>query len=132
MKLIRRPKITLERFELALEQSNLSEIEQEIIDYIRYVGTFTQPQIVKSLNLKSKPPALSILCQSCRKIGELIPDHFEAVRNWSEKVSAEGVRWDGDLLCSSTFNVDGIRLSPEFMTAQFHHFAVHPEFFNGL
>ena len=128
----KRPKIPLQEFESAISSSNLIDIEQDIIEYIRFVGVFTQPQIVNSLKLNSKPPALSILCQACRKIGSQIPEHFENVRIWSENASPDGVRWDGDLICSSTYNIDGIRLSPEFRTTQFHNFAVHQEFFTGL
>tara|TARA_Y100001968_G_C19329598_1_gene703582 strand:+ start:797 stop:1195 length:399 start_codon:yes stop_codon:yes gene_type:complete len=127
-----RPKISKYIFENAIKKANLTDIEEEIIEYIRYIGTFTQPQIVKALNLKARPPLLSILCEICRKIGNEIPEHFAEVRLWSESVSPDGVRWDGDLICSSTFNIDGLRLAPEFQTTQFHLFAVHPEFFTGL
>tara|TARA_Y100001968_G_scaffold314717_1_gene340442 strand:+ start:947 stop:1297 length:351 start_codon:yes stop_codon:yes gene_type:complete len=112
--------------------AELTEIEFEIIEYIRFVGTFTQPSLVQSLKLSSKPPALSILCESCRKIGLLIPNHFIKVREWSKEVSLDDVRWDGDLICSTTFNIDGIRLTPESGTTQYHNFAVHPELFKGL
>ena len=132
MKKLERPKISKELLEEAIAEASLSDNEEEIIEYIRYIGAFTQPQIVKSLNLNSRPPLLSVLCQICRKIGTQIPEHFQNVRVWSEKVSIDGVRWDGDLICSSTFNIDGMRLAPEFKTTQFHLFAVHPEFFTGL
>tara|TARA_Y100001968_G_scaffold270951_1_gene262336 strand:- start:293 stop:691 length:399 start_codon:yes stop_codon:yes gene_type:complete len=127
-----RPKISSESFDKAISMASLTDVEIEIIEYIRFVGTFTQPIVVKALKISSRPPVLSILCESCRKIGSQIPEHFSRVRDWSEIVSVDGVRWDGDLICSSTFNIDGLRLSPEFMTTQFHNFAVHPEFFNGL
>ncbi len=129
---MKRPRITSDILDDAISKAFLSELEKDIIEYIRFVGTFTQPIIVKALNISSKPPVLSILCESCRKIGNEIPDHFNKVREWSEVISVDGVRWDGDLICSTTFNIDGLRLSPEFHTTQFHNFAVHPEFFNGL
>ena len=127
-----RPRINVEEFDSAMNLAELTEIEFEIIEYIRFVGTFTQPSLVQSLKLSSKPPALSILCESCRKIGLLIPNHFIKVREWSKEVSLDGVRWDGDLICSTTFNIDGIRLTPESGTTQYHNFAVHPELFKGL
>tara|TARA_Y100001968_G_C19351738_1_gene715014 strand:- start:173 stop:571 length:399 start_codon:yes stop_codon:yes gene_type:complete len=129
---IKRPKITAEKLENAIELANLSEKELDIIEFIRYIGTFDQTIVVKALNLESKPPALSILCDACRKIGNKVPDHFQEVRKWSESISLHGVRWDGDLICSTTFNIDGIRLTPECGTTQYHQFCVHPEFFNGL
>ena len=129
---IDRPKISSESLDNAISMASLTDVEADIIEYIRFVGTFTQPIVVKALKISSRPPVLSILCESCRKIGSQIPEHFLKVRDWSEMVSVDGVRWDGDLICSSTFNIDGLRLSPEFMTTQFHNFAVHPEFFTGL
>ena len=132
MKAIERPKIELSSFEMAIEKATLTSLEMDIIEYIRFVGTFNQPMVTKALNVSSRPPILSVLADSCRKIGAHIPEHLEAVRRWSAAVSVDGVRWDGDLICSSTFNIDGIRLSPEFKTTQFHNFAVHQEFFTGL
>ena len=61
-----------------------------------------------------------------------MPDHFLAVRTWSEAISEHGVRWDGDLICSTALNIDGIRLTPESGTTQYHTFAVHKELFRGL
>ena len=127
-----RPKISADEFEKALEIAGLSESEQELIEYIRYVGVFTQPSLVKDLRLKSKPPVLSILCEVCRKIGKHIPNHFEAVREWSKSISEHGVRWDGELLCSPVWNIDGEPLTPEARTAPYDTFAVHKEFFKGL
>ena len=132
MALIARPKISSQSLDNAISMALLTEIEMDIIEYIRFIGTFNQPIVVQALKISSRPPMLSILCESCRKIGNQIPDHFSRVRDWSERVSVDGVRWDGDLICSSTFNIDGIRLAPEFNTTQFHNFAVHPEFFTGL
>ena len=128
----KRPIINVEEFECSINSAELSEIELEIIEFIRFVGTFTQPILVQSLKLNSKPPPLSILCEACRKIGLYMPIHFEKVRVWSKEVSVDGVRWDGDLICSTTFNIDGKRLTPEEGTTQFHNFAVHPELFIGF
>ena len=110
----------------------MSENEKELIDYIRYAGTFTQVSLMQSLRLKAKPPALSTLCYVCRKIGEHMPEHFASVREWSREVSEDGVRWDGDLICSAAWTIDGVRLAPEFGTAQYHTFVVHKELFQGL
>ena len=132
MESIQRPKISLSTFEHAIDKADLTSLELDIIEYIRFVGTFNQPMVTRALNISSKPPIISILSDSCRKIGEHVPTHFEAVRSWSARVSVDGVRWDGDLICSCTFNIDGIRLCPEFETTQFHNFAVHQEFFTGL
>ena len=106
--------------------------EKELIDYIRYIGVFNQVSLTQSLRLTNKPPVLSILCEICRKIGNHMPDHFSAVREWSEKASEDGVRWDGDLVCSTAWNIDGERLTPELGTTQFHTFVVHKELFKGL
>tara|TARA_Y100001968_G_scaffold143210_1_gene130843 strand:- start:991 stop:1392 length:402 start_codon:yes stop_codon:yes gene_type:complete len=132
MDILSRPKISLDEFEEALRIADLSESEQELIEYIRYVGVFTQPSLVRDLRLNPKPPVLSVLCEVCRKIGKHIPNHFEAVRHWSKLVSENGVRWDGDLLCSSALNIDGQFLTPEAGTAPYDTFAVHKEFFQGL
>ena len=111
MSVIKRPIINTVEFEEALEMANLKDIERQIISYIRFIGIFNQPMLTQALRISSKPPVLSILCESCRKIGENMPYHFEKVRKWSEAVSTSNVRWDGDLICSSTFNTErfGIR-----------------------
>ena len=127
-----RPITPLDEFEIAYQKAGLSESEKEIIDFIRYVGTFTQVSLTQSLRLKRQPPALSILCEICRKLGNQMPEHFLAVREWSEKISEEGVRWDGDLICSTAWNIDGERLTPESGTTQYHTFVVHKELFQGL
>ncbi len=132
MESISRPITNLEEFENALKKADLEDVDRELIDYIRFIGTFTQPILTKDLNIKAKPPILSRLCEACRKIGEYMPEHFELVREWSKQVSNEGVRWDGDLICSSAFNIDGERLAPEAKTALFHNFAVHRELFKGF
>ena len=127
-----RPKTPLEDFEKALENAGLNQNEKELIDYIRYVGTFTQVSLTQSLKLKTRPPALSVLCEICRKLGKHMPKHFAAVREWSQEVSEDGVRWDGDLVCSTAWNIDGERLTPESGTTQYHTFVVHKELFQGL
>ena len=132
MKSSLRPKTPLEEFEKALVKAELSESDYELVEYIRYIGVFTQPSLVKDLRLKTKPPVLSILCEVCRKIGKHIPNHFEAVREWSKSVSEYGVRWDGDLVCSTVWNVDGQPLTPDAGTAPYDTFAVHKELFQGL
>ena len=72
------------------------------------------------------------MCDVCRKIGTLMPVHFSCVREWSEAVSKDGVRWDGNLICSTAWNSDGEKLTPESGTAQYHTFVVHKELFKGL
>ena len=62
-------------FEKAFEIANLTKSEKELIEYIRYIGTFNQVSLTTELRLKSKPPVLSVLCEICRKIGDHIPDH---------------------------------------------------------
>ncbi len=132
LEIIPRPVTPLKEFQEAYDMALLSQNEKELIDYIRYVGTFNQVSLVQSLRLKSKPPVLTILCGVCRKIGEHIPEHFAKVREWSKEVSEDGVRWDGDLICSAAWTIDGIRIAPESGTAQYHMFVVHRELFQGL
>ncbi|WP_269623387.1 hypothetical protein [Prochlorococcus marinus] len=132
MKIIQRPITPLEEFEKALELAELSESDKELIEYIRYKGVFSQPTIVKELRLKTKPPVLSTLCVVCRKIGKYMPDHFGLVREWSKSINEHGVKWDGDLVCSATKNIDGILLTPEAGTALYDILAVHKELFSGL
>ncbi len=127
-----RPITPLREFEKALNSAELSENELELIEYIRHIGIFTQPILMRDLRLSPKPPVLSLLCVSCRKIGEKIPDHFEAVRRWSKSISKYGVRWDGDLLCSTAMNVDGEPLTPDAGTCPYDTLVVHKELFQGL
>ena len=107
-------------------------MQQELIEYIRYTGVFSQPSLIKDLRLNPKPPVLSILCEACRSIGSQIPDHFTEIREWSKKVSEHGVHWDGNLICSTAKNFEGEPLAPEAGTAQFEIFVVHKELFTGL
>ena len=127
-----RPLTPLRAFDKAFEISGLTNAEKELIQHIRHVGAFNQVSLVRDLRLNSKPPALSVLCEACRKIGAHMPKHFAAIREWSEKVSHDGVRWDGDLICSTAWNIDGERLTPESGTSQYHTFVVHKELFKGL
>ncbi len=73
MEKIQRPIISVEYFENALKKSRLNKEEQELIEFIRYIGVFSQPSLVRDLRLKPKPPVLSILCEACRKIGNEMP-----------------------------------------------------------
>tara|TARA_Y100001968_G_scaffold301689_1_gene314195 strand:- start:3520 stop:3921 length:402 start_codon:yes stop_codon:yes gene_type:complete len=132
MKSTLRPITPLEEFEKALRLASLSESDQELIDYIRYIGVFTQPALTKELRRSPKPPLLSVLCEISRKIGEHIPEHFAAVREWSKDSSEYGVRWDADLICSSAFSVDGNPLTPDAGTCPYDTFVVHKELFQGL
>ena len=50
----------IEAFEKAFEQAELSKSEQELVDYIRYIGAFTQVSLTKSLRLNPKPPSSSV------------------------------------------------------------------------
>ena len=127
-----RPITPVKLFDEAFEKVGLSKSDQELIEYIRYMGTFDQVRLKQSLKLKQKPPALSILCEICRKLGDYMPEHFSAVRKWSKEISEHGVCWDGDLICSVAFNIDGLRLTPESGTTQYHTFAVHKELFQGF
>ena len=127
-----RPITPINDFEDACIKANLTNKEMKIIDYIRYIGVFTQPSLTKELKLNSKPPILSILCEICRKIGSHMPEHFSKVREWSKEINEHNVKWDGELICTLAWNKDGERLSPENGTALYHTFAVHKELFQGL
>ena len=132
MQILLRPILAVEHFEKAMENARLSEVDQELIEYIRYIGVFSQPSIVRDLRIKSKPPVLSTLCEICRKIGAQVPAHFEAIRKWSKSINEHDVHWDGDLICSTAWTIDGLRLTPESGTTQYHTFVVHKELFQGL
>ena len=127
-----RPILSAEKFEEAMGKATLTDSEQELIDYIRYTGVFSQPSIVKDLRIKSKPPVLSILCEICRKIGTQVPEHFNAIRKWSKLISEHDVHWDGDLICSTAQSIDGIPLTPEAGTCPYETLVVHKELFTGL
>ena len=127
-----RPILSAEHFEKAIESSKLSESDQELIEYIRYTGVFSQPSIIRDLRIPSKPPVFSILCEICRKIGAQVPEHFNAIRRWSQLISEHDVHWDGDLICSTAQNIDGIPLTPEAGTTPYETLVVHKELFTGL
>ncbi len=132
IKNMQRPVLEVVEFDRAIESADLSNNELAIIEHIRFVGTFTQPSVRKALRLEPKPPVLSLISMACKKIGTRIPMHFRSVREWSESISDDGIRWDGNLICSPAFNIEGIKLCPENGNCQLHLFAVHPELFNGL
>ncbi len=127
-----RPITPVDEFDEACKKANLNNKEQRIIDHIRYIGVFNQPSLTKDLQLDTKPPILSVLCEICRKIGAHMPEHFSSVRVWSKEVNEHKVKWDGDLVCTLAWNKDGERLSPENGTCLYHTFAVHKELFQGL
>ena len=130
--MIKRPITPKVNFEEALKKAALSNKEEELIEHIRFIGVFNQVTLVRELRLQTKPPVLSILCEICRKVGNKMPEHFEAVREWSKESSEYGIQWDGNLICGSAWNSDGERLTPEAGTSQYHTFVVHKELFQGL
>ncbi len=132
MRNIIRPITPVKDFEQAIIHADLSEKEYEIIEYIRYTGIFSQPIITKDLRLKSKPPVFSIICEASRKIGIHMPSHFEAVRKWSKIINPNGVKWDGDLICSAIQNIDGDLLTPENGNSLYDFLSVHKELFTGF
>ena len=132
MNKITRPITPVAEFEKACIKANLNDKEQRIIDHIRFTGVFTQPSLGKDLGLEAKPPLLSLLCDICRKIGANMPDHFDKVRKWSIDINEHKVKWDGELICSLAWNIDGERLTPESGTTLFHTFVVHKELFQGF
>ena len=130
--MIKRPIVQIDEFQEACRLANLTDDEQKLIDFIRYKGIFTQQILIRELGMKSKPPALTIICKVCRKIGENMPNHFKQVREWSQQYNEFKVKWDGDLICSYVLNIDGEKLCPENPNAQYHTFSVHKELFQGL
>jgi hypothetical protein len=86
----------------------------------------------KGLSLPAKPPALCRLSDICEKIGTVIPDHFNAVMDWSAEQSEDKIAWKGNLICNIAFNGDGIELSPNAGTTLYYTYVVHQELFNGL
>ena len=130
--IVTRPKISSDYLDHAIEKARLSESEYELIEYIRYIGVFSQPSLVKDLRLESKPPVLSRLCEISRKIGAQMPTHFEEIRKWSKSINENGVRWDADLICSTARNIEGDPLTPESGTSAYEILVVHKEFFTGL
>ena len=127
-----RPRIDVERFELALNNAGLDSIELEIVEHIRYIGIFDELSLRKSLALPSKPPALYRLNKACEKIAAQLPELSEQMLKWSSSQSPDQISWTGNLICSIGFNADGDRLEPESGTVLYHTFVVHKELFNGL
>tara|TARA_Y100001968_G_scaffold315782_1_gene342778 strand:+ start:1144 stop:1545 length:402 start_codon:yes stop_codon:yes gene_type:complete len=132
MKQVNRPITNLEEFEIALSKASLLDSDRELIEYIRFIGVFSQPMLKQALRLPSKPPILSKLCVICKQIGELMPTHFSMVRRWSQDMNSENIIWDANLICCGIYNYEGEQLSPEEGNTQFHVFTVHKELFNGL
>ena len=130
--MIKRPITPLDEFEKALKEANLSDKDYELIEYIRYTSVFTQPSLIKDLKRPSKPPILTNICEISRKIGFLMPEHFEKVIDWSIQISEHNTRWDGHLLCAEAFNVDQIALTPAAGTCLFDVLVVHKELFMGF
>ena len=130
--MIKRPRLDLETFELALNNAGLDSCELEIIEHIRYIGIFDELSLRKSLALPSKPPALYRLNKACQKIAAQLPEQAQQLMEWSAAQSPDQISWTGNLVCSIGFNADGERLEPESGTVLYHTFIVHKELFNGL
>ena len=130
--MIKRPRLDLEIFELALNNAGLDSCELEIIEHIRYIGIFDELSLRKSLALPAKPPALYRLNKACQKIAAQLPEKAQQLMEWSAGQSPDQISWTGNLVCSIGFNADGERLEPESGTVLYHTFIVHKELFNGL
>ena len=127
-----RPTLDPDEINQAINQAELSEIEIDIIEYVRYIGVFNELSLRKALSMPSKPPALYRLCKACEKIGHQLPDQFQKMMTWSEHQSDDNIAWQGNLLCSIAYTCDGAKLQPENGTSLYHTFVVHKELFNGL
>ena len=130
--MIKRPITPVAEFEKALKKANLSEKDFELIEYIRYTSVFTQPSLIKVLKRPSKPPIFTNICEICRKIGLLMPEHFKKVIDWSTQISEHNTRWDGHLICAEAFNIDKTPLSPASGTSLYDILVVHKELFIGF
>ena len=130
--MIKRPRLDLEIFELALTAAGLDSCELEILEHIRYIGIFDELTLRKSLALPAKPPALYRLNKACQKIAAQLPEKAQQLMEWSAGQSPDQISWTGNLVCSIGFNADGERLEPESGTVLYHTFIVHKELFNGL
>tara|TARA_B100000287_G_scaffold197432_1_gene186547 strand:+ start:320 stop:712 length:393 start_codon:yes stop_codon:yes gene_type:complete len=129
---MKRPITPIKDFEEALEKADLTSKDYELIEYIRYTSVFSQPTLVKDLKLQSKPPVLTILCEICRKIGNLMPTHFDEVFAWSKSISEHNIIWEGHLICAEALTIDGIFLSPSSGTSLYDVLVVHKELFIGF
>ena len=127
-----RPILTSDLFDQALSNASLTDEEEAFIDFIRYTGLIDELILRKGLSLPAKPPALCRLSDICEKIGTVIPDHFNAVMEWSKEQSEDKIAWKGNLICNIAFNGDGIELSPNAGTTLYYTYVVHQELFNGL
>ena len=127
-----RPILTANLFDQALSNASLTDEEEAFIDFIRYTGLIDELILRKGLSLPAKPPALCRLSDICEKIGTVIPDHFNAVMEWSAEQSEDKIAWKGNLICNIAFNGDGIELSPNAGTTLYYTYVVHQELFNGL
>ena len=127
-----RPKLDKFQFEIAVENAGLTELEIDILEYIRYNGIFDELSLRKALSLPSKPPALYRLNKICEKIAIHLPTVSNKLFKWSEKQNPDNIAWKGNLVCSIGFNCDGDRLEPESGTVLYHTFVIHKELFNGF
>jgi hypothetical protein len=130
--MIKRPRLDIKIFELALNNAGLDPYELEIIEHIRYIGIFDELSLRKSLALPAKPPALYRLNKACQKIAAQLPQQAQLLMEWSAGQSPDQISWTGNLVCSIGFNADGERLEPESGTVLYHTFVIHKELFNGL
>ena len=130
--MIERPITPIKDFENALDKADLSEQDYELVEYIRYTSVFTQPSLTRDLKMPTKPPILSKLCIICRKIGLLMPDHFENVVKWSTQINEHNTRWDGHLICAEALTIDKLPLSPTTGTSLYDVLVVHRELFIGF
>ena len=127
-----RPTLNPDEIDSAISKANLSDIEIEIVEYIRYIGVFNELSLRKALSMPAKPPALYQLCKACEKIGQHIPEEFSDMMTWSERQSDDKIAWQGNLICAIAYTCDGTKLQPENKTSLYHTFVVHKELFNGL
>ena len=129
---MKRPKLNKSQFEIAVENAGLTELEVDILEYIRYNGIFDELSLRKALSLPSKPPALYRLNKICEKIAIYLPTVSNELFKWSKQQNPDYIAWKGNLVCSIGFNCDGDRLEPESGTVLYHTFIIHKELFNGF
>ena len=127
-----RPKLNKFQFEIAVENAGLTELEIDILEYIRYNGIFDELSLRKALSLPSKPPALYRLNKICEKVAIHLPAVSNKLFEWSKQQNPDNIAWKGNLVCSIGFNCDGDRLEPESGTVLYHTFIIHKELFNGF
>ncbi len=127
-----RPKLDKFQFEIAVENAGLTELETDILEYIRYNGIFDELSLRKALSLPTKPPALYRLNKICEKIAIHLPAVSIELFKWSKQQNPDNIAWKGNLVCSIGFNCDGDRLEPESGTVLYHTFIIHKELFNGF